>query len=231
METNLLPYLTFADTENVRNTIYLGPAHWIENTASFPSVSAILDESRHETGISVLPEHQTALDDAWFQSLHQCFAKHADPNVTQELTDYLATGHSNGRKLKLQIMILPPGLYFKVHAHPNIEFEVTLTGCLEEFRWLFRVPADELAGSDTPAGPDIAATHPFQHYQVPAGSCMLNETGSVHQSFTSRESLCCILVMWSGCHANTHPSRIWHKDPRLKPTAGWEDEGQQQEEP
>ena len=222
METNLVKYLSFANN-NVRDSIYLGPAHWIDDTASFPSVSAILDESRNETGVAVLPEHQTAFDDEWYRALKRCFKQHSDSNVNRELSEYLETGLSNGRKLKLQIMILPPGLYFKVHAHPNIEFEVTLSGCLEEFRWLFRVPAAQLAG-DTPTGPEIAATNAFEHHKVPAGHCMLNETGSVHQSFTSRESLCCILVLWSGCHANTHPSKIFHTDPRLKPTAGWEEE-------
>jgi hypothetical protein len=44
----------------------------------------------------------------------------------KELDEYLETGLSNGRKLRLQVMVLPPGMYFKIHAHPNIEFEVTL---------------------------------------------------------------------------------------------------------
>ena len=228
METDLLPYLSYGDNDNVRDTVYVGPAHWIDDVTSFPSVSAVLEESRRETGISVLPEYQAAFDETWFRSLKRCFEQHSDANVTQELTEYLTTGRSNGRKLKLQIMILPPGLYFKVHAHPNIEFEVTLSGCLEEFRWLFRVQASNLTGQ-SPTGPEIASTHAFEHYKVPAGRCMLNETGSVHQSFTSRESSCCILVMWLGCHANTHPSKIFHNDPRLKPSAGWEEENEEDE--
>lgn len=221
METNVLKYLTCVEQKETRDTIYLGPPHWIDDTTSLPSVSAILEESRHETGVSVLPEHQSEFNDEWFRSLRRCFERHSDAKVNHELTEYLETGRSNGRRLKLQIMILPPGMYFKVHAHPNIEFEVTISGSFEEFRWFFRVPESQLRGEE-PAGPEIAATRPFEHYKVPAGHCMLNETGSVHQSFTSRESSCCILVMWSGCHAHTHPSQNFHRDPRLKPTAGWE---------
>jgi hypothetical protein len=107
--------------------------------------------------------------------MEKCFA---ESNFKAELEEFLKSGLSNGRKLRLQVMVLPPGMYFKIHAHPNIEFELTLAGCLEEFRFLFRVPSDELACKN-PRGPNITENHVFEHRGVPAGKCMINETGSV----------------------------------------------------
>jgi hypothetical protein len=190
----------------------------VEDPQSFPSVSHIVNESKHKTGIQVLPEHQDDFDQEWRRAMQQVFDQH--PTASSELNDYLSTGFSNGRKLKLQIMFLPPGMHFKIHAHPNIEFIVTLRGCLLEFRWSFCVPSHELTG-ETPTGPEIAANSVFEHRSLETGQCMLNEVGSVHQSFTGKEP-CAILVLWSGCHANTEPSKCHNSDERLKPHAGWD---------
>jgi quercetin dioxygenase-like cupin family protein len=233
MDTALSQYLTVdpdASTRlNQRKGLYAGPRHVIDDIQNFPSVSTVVNESTEETGVSVAQEHQQAFDEAWQYQLQQAFASapafalaSSDTTETdQEFQEFETTGKSNGYKLGLQIMVLAPGKYFKIHSHPNIEFEYTMLGTLREFRWLFRQPAEELQEGKELTGPEIAATHMFEEKVVQTNQCMINETGSVHQSFTSPDQGCIILVLWSGCHANTHPSRVLNRDTRLKPSAGW----------
>lgn len=222
MDTTLLQFININPEIN-KNELYLGPDHWIENTSKFPSVSAIINESQSKIGLSIAPQYMEKFDKEWKENLHKIFR---ESQYEEELENYFTTGLSNGRPLKLQVMILPPGMYCRIHAHPNIEFELTLHGTLQEFRWLWRVtPSSDDDGGvltgDSPSGPEIAKQSPFVHNRVKKGQCMLNETGSVHQSFTEDDG-CVILVLWSGCHANIHPSRIYNTDPRLKSCAGWD---------
>jgi len=198
---------------------------WIEHVdESFPSIGAIIQESAHKTGIALKDPSSNALDNEWRRAIKEAFLEHPNqPTVEHQLVHYFKTSHSQGRKLKLQILRLPPGKYLKLHAHPNLEFEVTLAGNLQEFRFLFTVPPEELHGQD-PVGPIIASNHMFTHVEVPAGHCLVNEVGSVHQSFVKSHDKqpCTMLVLWSGCHANTPPSRMHNPDPRLHPHAGWD---------
>lgn len=224
METTLADYLTIdPDAQSMINSkteLYIGPSHEVESIDSFPSVSDVINESSGHTGVSVPPEKKAAFDKAWREQMRRCFDAEG-PEIAKQLDEYESTGMSNGRKLRLTVMVLSPGKYFKIHAHPNIEFEYTMLGCLREFRWLFTVPADELRGDGKQlTGPEIAATHMFEEKASPQNHCMLNETGSVHQSFTSDQA-CVLLVLWSGCHANTHPSCVFNSDSRLRPSAGW----------
>jgi hypothetical protein len=239
MDTELEQYLSPVENPDGRHLavasglLYMGPLHQVEESPNtcggFPSVSAIVNESRHQTGIQILPQHESAFDEGWRQALQTVFSQHPNnPTVASELEDYLATGLSNGRKLRLQIMVFPPGLYFRMHCHPNIEFEVTLKGSLQEFRWAsFTVPADQVTG-DAPTGPEIAATQVFEQRAVNVGQCLLNEIGSVHQSFTGSDGPCVLLHLWSGVHANIQPYQVQNKDKRLRPNAGWEDDGDEQ---
>jgi hypothetical protein len=212
---------------NVTNTtVYMGPAHVIEDPNHFPSVSAVINESKFQTGIYVPDSFCQDLEERWHNAMRKAFDVKEDSAFRPQLDEFLRTGKSNGRPLQLQVMVLPPATYFKIHAHPNIEFELTLKGCLEEFRFLFRVPKEELlaqsSSSSSLRGPNITRDHVFQHLKVEAGQCMINETGSVHQSFTGLQQPCALLVLWSGCHANTRPEQVDQDiDRRLKPTAGW----------
>jgi hypothetical protein len=219
MDTSLSQYLTIdpdASTRmNRRKGLYTGPRHVIDDIQNFPSASTVVNESTQETGVSVAQEHQQAFDEAWRHQLQHAFAS-SGTETAQELKEFETTGKSNGYKLGLQIMVLAPGKYFNVHAHPNIEFEYTMLGTLREFRWLFRQPAEELREGMELTGPEIAATHMFEEEVVQTNQCMINETGSVHQSFTSSDQGCVMLALWSGCHANTHPSRVLNRDTRLK---------------
>lgn len=249
MDTKALNYIRPVDPEDPKlkellvkddDDLYVGPVHSVgekdqpggTNTSSgsdhfFPSPSAVLNESRYQTGVYVADEETQAFDDEWRASLTRCFeqAKRRD-----QLDEFLTSGRSNGRRLRLQVMVLPPGMYFKIHAHPNIEFELTVKGNLEESRFAFCMPAQDLAplpAADTNhtnpplVGPNIRETDTLVHNQVKAGQCMINEVGSVHQSFTGTEGPCAILVLWSGCHANTRPDQVACTDCRLKPQAGW----------
>jgi hypothetical protein len=212
------------DAAKLTTEFYKGPIHEINDPQTFPSVSEIINESRFHTGVCIPEKHCKDFDIKWRAALGEAFSK--DPQYQEQLLDYIKTGRSNGRKLYFQVMQLPPGMFFKIHAHPNIEFELTLKGCLEEFRFLFRVDAEELRGDNSymPKGPDITKENAnYQHLRVEAGKCMLNEIGSVHQSFTGNKGPCALIVMWSGCHANTHPSQVADdlEEGRLQPTAGW----------
>jgi hypothetical protein len=265
IDPNALPIV------NATTDIYTGPFHKIEKRSkspqtktaasedndghhgdekssslldlSFPSVGDVINESRAYTGVSVADDQRTALDAAWRAQMRNCFqASPGDAETLQELLDFEMTGKSNGYEFGLQVMILPPGKCFKIHAHPNIEFEYTMLGTLREFRSChFKANASDLAASTTTEssagdehsgapqhspppliGPEIAASYMFEERSCPQNHCMLNETGSVHQSFTSPdEGGCAILVLWSQCHANTHPSRVFTTDARLRPSAGW----------
>jgi hypothetical protein len=216
MDRSLKQYWSSVNAKINRDEIFVGPVHEVDNPQSFPSVSSVINECASSTGILVTPGLEKAFDDAWFQALKDAFAAKSD-DAKQQLDEYLETGLSNGRKLRLQIMLLPPGRYFKIHAHTAIEFECTLKGSLHEFRWAFLVPPEKLIG-ENPTGPEIAATQLFEHLHVDEGECLVNEIGSVHQSFTTKDDgECVIVVLWSGCHANTDPSTVKNTDCRLRP--------------
>ena len=219
MSRSLKEYWSTVDQIHDSNVLFLGPVHEIDDPKVLPSTSLVINECSDYTGVRVSPGCEPAFDAAWLDTMKMSFEKSVV--FRKELDEYLQTGLSNGRKLRLQVMVLPPGMYFKVHAHPNIEFEVTLKGSLHEFRWSFYVPSEQLTG-DNPTGPEIAATQLFEELQVNEGGCMLNSIGSVHQSFTAKDQGCAIVVLWSGCHANVHPSAVKSIDPRLKPSAGWQ---------
>jgi hypothetical protein len=232
-----LSYICHIDPEDMEQSddlpkMYMGPAHVIDDVHNFPSISQVINESKLQTGVYVPDKYCQDFDEKWHQSLRHMFGR--DPKFQEQLQEFLSNnGLSNGRPLQLQVMSLPPTTYFKIHAHPNIEFELTLKGCLEEFRFLFHVPKEDLAGNNNnnnsggkspPAlrGPNITKEHVFQHVRVEAGKCMINEVGSVHQSFTGHHGPCVLIVLWSGCHANVRPDQVEQGvDRKLKPEAGW----------
>mmetsp|Transcript_38153 Transcript_38153/g.92795 ORF Transcript_38153/g.92795 Transcript_38153/m.92795 type:complete len:249 (-) Transcript_38153:69-815(-) len=248
MDTRALEYIRPVDPDDPElekelvkdGRLYIGAVHRILDVSKFPSPSTVINESMYKTGVYIPDDMCQRFDDEWKSSMTRCFE--ASNNTTQ-LDEFLTTGKSKGRILQLQVMVLPPGTYFKIHAHPNIEFELTLTGTLEESRFQFCMPIESsmttaASGSSNGngngngsnnkdstdceiVGPTIQSTDTFRHNKVGPGQCMMNEVGSVHQSFTGTESPCAILVMWSGCHANTRPENVHCTDCRLKPTAGW----------
>ena len=134
-----------------------------------------------------------------------------------ELEAWLATGLSNGRPLRLEVAAIKPNAWFRVHQHPNLEFEQTLVGSLHEVRLL----SDPPTLPDGDEGPDLRRALDWEAGTVPAGEFVVNAVGSVHQSFTEGDGAL-IVVLWSGCHANVRPEKCPSSN-LLRPGAGWAD--------
>jgi hypothetical protein len=108
METRALDYLIPMGPETREkydNTeLFVGPAHHVDDTTNFPSVSSIINESKHKVGVYVPSENIAAFDKEWRDSMEKCFS--ANPKYKGELDDYLKSGLSNGRKLRIQVMVV-----------------------------------------------------------------------------------------------------------------------------
>jgi len=166
------------------------------------------------TGVAIAADDADGFDERWRRGCRAAFER---LGRLDELEAFESAGVSNGRKLQLCCMTLPPGAWFKVHAHPNIEYEVTLRGALCEWRCAARVSPADAARCDDALLPPRGAWH---YGAVPAGSDLANTIGSVHQSFAGPDGAT-ILVLWSGCHSNVRPERLDGVDERLRPGAGW----------
>ena len=198
--------------------------------------AALINSVAHETRFVV--ESAAEFNARWRAALRENFEAQG---VVDELDAWLNTGLSNGRPLRLEVMAIKPNVWFsverrsvgempreipfaqawfKVHAHPNLEFEQTLVGSLHEVRLL----SDPPTLPDGDEGPDLAAlaarrSLAWEAGAVPAGEFVVNAVGSVHQSFTEGDGAL-IVVLWSGCHANIRPEKCppsFH----LRPGAGW----------
>mmetsp|Transcript_3389 Transcript_3389/g.6336 ORF Transcript_3389/g.6336 Transcript_3389/m.6336 type:complete len:139 (+) Transcript_3389:3236-3652(+) len=88
---------------------FKGPIHEIDDPQTFPSVSGIINESKFHTGVYIPDQHCKDFDIKWREALGEAFAK--DPKYQEQLLDYIKRGKSNGRKLHLQVMQLPPGMF------------------------------------------------------------------------------------------------------------------------
>ena len=104
--------------------------------------AALINSVAHETRFAV--ESAAEFNARWRAALRERFEAQG---AGGELDAWLATGLSHGRPLKLEVMALKPNVWFsvermsvgeipyaqawfKVHAHPNMEFEQTLVGAL-----------------------------------------------------------------------------------------------------
>ena len=87
--------------------------------------AALINSVAHETRFAI--ESAAEFNARWRAALRERFDAQG---VVDELDAWLASGLSNGRLLKLEVMALKPNAWFRVHQHPNIEFEQTLVGAL-----------------------------------------------------------------------------------------------------
>ena len=87
--------------------------------------AALINSVAHETRFAI--GSAAEFNARWRAALRERFEAQG---AGGELDAWLATGLSNGRPLKLEVMALKPNAWFKVHAHPNMEFEQTLVGAL-----------------------------------------------------------------------------------------------------
>lgn len=219
-----------------RTEAYLSPSAAVvppspgHSTAHLPSPSEVVNASTPHTGVCVPPAECRAFDEAWLAKMTAAFAT---LGKSEELSEVLEKGTSNGHPMKLHVMALPPNQWFKIHAHPNLEWELTLAGVLREVRGDFVWPTHLLEerkggfadGSWLEAAEEGMEVNlkscGYQELTVPEGEHLANECGSFHQSFTGEEGAC-LLILWSGCHANI--TQDWVKenhDPRMNPAAGW----------
>ena len=142
--------------------------------------------------------------------------------AVSDLVNFLDTGTSRGRPVKLMVLFLRPSQVFGLHAHPTIELELTLRGALGEIRLVSRTtdpldipyhgPWPERSGGNALVGPTLTTlSGPYTHLAetaqwkqteaVSPGKYLFNEIGSMHKSYTEDDSPFAGLVLWGGIHA------------------------------
>lgn len=209
--------------------VWVSPAHPLPRGAidiHLIDVASVVNRYFDDTQCYIPPSCCQAFNEKWRAMFIELFA-----DFPEELLEVQKTGCSNGWPLRIQLMRLPPNTWFRVHAHPNIEYEHTLAGTLHEIRLSNAlVPKDfgvEPGTASGPWGPDlqqlaVEAGEPLEWDMecVPKGYFLSNAIGSVHQSFTKDEGAT-LLLLWSGCHANICPHNCMGVHKRLQPEAGW----------
>jgi hypothetical protein len=158
-----------------------------------------------------------------FHSIETCNQKTSSLNTLKsDYNEFRLTGKSNGRQMKFDIMTIQPNTSFRLHAHPNLELIYVIKGVIYEYRYEGSILKDFSLTTDT-SGPDLSqgvsgvfkqrSSSAINHEEISdPGSLtqnheknhkgfLVNEKGSVHLSFTKEEGAC-LLVLWSGSHAN-----------------------------
>jgi hypothetical protein len=171
----------------------------------------------------------------WRKKLDRPFESQAAPadSADEDVKQVLETGISgaNALPLRLQVLLLAPNQYFKLHAHATFELQLTLRGSLGEIRLVskdrtkplhlpFRGPFAEreqgqLEGPDLAALPDshdslLKCSQWQERTSIVAGEWLANEIGSMHQSFSTEDHFAG-LVLWGGKHANISSVKAWSK--------------------
>mmetsp|Transcript_20634 Transcript_20634/g.19970 ORF Transcript_20634/g.19970 Transcript_20634/m.19970 type:complete len:270 (+) Transcript_20634:2237-3046(+) len=152
--------------------------------------------------------------------------------LSSDYNEFRLTGKSNGREMKWDIMTIQRNTSFRLHAHPNLELIYVIKGVIYEYRYEGSILKDfslstDTFGPDLSQGvsgvfkqrSSSAISHERDNTipeEISAGSLtqnhenkirndhegfLVNEKGSVHLSFTKEEEAC-LLVLWSGSHAN-----------------------------
>jgi hypothetical protein len=134
----------------------------------------------------------------------------AKPHGRAEWEEFLNGGLSNGRAMRWDLMTIAPKQSFPLHAHANIEAIYVAKGTLLELRLCGPIPpthfVDDASGHPLP--PDLSdRSATFERLTFPVGSFLVNDVGSVHQSYTEEEGAV-LLLLWGGCHANITPSHM-----------------------
>jgi hypothetical protein len=153
-----------------------------------------------------------------------------------DLPEVLFTGQSNTHPLRLQLVAVPPNTELPLHAHASIELDIPLLGDLYERRSNVLLSPDLLCRrpehcigtplsdfSEKPTRgelniiaqdlservqfPDHGSEGVFNRHKVSRGDCLVNQVGSVHQSFTL-ESPCLLWVLGANVHAHFRPGNF-----------------------
>ena len=147
-----------------------------------------------------------------------------------EIGSLLSHGTSNTHPLRLQLVACPPRTDFSLHAHAAVELDIPLVGDLYERRAVSLLPAEQLSRRVehwVGAQGGLFATKPtaenlqtiardlqdrvvfeeqgnmgaFVDNCVRQGRALVNEVGSVHQSYTAEEG-CLLFVLGANVHAH-----------------------------
>jgi quercetin dioxygenase-like cupin family protein len=148
------------------------------------------------SGIAVPADWQTS----WLAKASALFAAKGG-DATQDYKHFLETGQSNGREMAWIVISIPPNRSFPLHAHPSVEVIYVAKGVMHEARLNGTPPTRDFG----PAleGPDLSdrPRNAFSHHAFSAGDMLVNEVGSIHQSYTKDEG-CVLLCLWSSAHAD-----------------------------
>jgi hypothetical protein len=149
------------------------------------------------------------LDPSWETSWQSNASALFNQKNTQDFEQFMQTGKSNGREMSWTIISIPPNRSFPMHAHPSIEVIYVAKGVMHELRLTGQPPTKEF-GADL-QGPDLSktTTKAFAHHAIAQGEMLVNEIGSVHQSYTKDQG-CVLLVLWSSAHADICSSHMPH---------------------
>lgn len=116
-----------------------------------------------------------------------------DPQAPHEYEEFLASGMVNGRQHGWVFLSIPPGVSYPLHAHPGLEMVYVVSGRLHEIRLHDKLEYSAVVGQ---LGPDVSSPElVWTQGSFPAGSWIINEVGSIHQSFTDDDP-CVLLALW-----------------------------------
>lgn len=160
----------------------------------------------------VFSDYDTQLINQIWQGIVNSVVKSSDDttdaagNKLDDLSDFLKNGgSSNGFPLQWSFRLCGPNARLKLHAHKGLELVYCLRGALHEVRLQGEPVASEQDFIDTVSMSFANRKWKFQTLQQ--GQWMINEIGSVHQSFTASSGTgCCLLVLSAGSHWNVPES-------------------------
>ena len=129
-----------------------------------------------------------------------------DSDNISDYNEWKSKGTSNSRQLSLSLMFIEPNLSFQLHAHPNIECIKVLKGIIHEIRLKASYIVKREFDIDDHDGPDLYSmcglcNDSFEYRSTTTNNHIVNEKGSIHQSFT-KEDGAILLVLWGGKHNN-----------------------------
>jgi quercetin dioxygenase-like cupin family protein len=139
-------------------------------------------------------------ESSWQDNASALFAAKAGSGP-QDFAQFLQTGESNGREMSWTVISIPPNRSFPLHAHPSIEVIYVAKGVMHELRLIGQAPTQDFGPQLE--GPDLSnrTKDSFAHHAISQGEMLVNEIGSVHQSYTKGEG-CVLLCLWSSAHAD-----------------------------
>lgn len=131
------------------------------------------------------------------QAVEKCLTTTASGR--EDLDEWLYTGKSNGIEPRFVALQIPPHTTFFVHAHPGIELVYLLEGSMHEVRLVDPVYIDRECVLPKAPYSLVDPKYRFERnvYQGGKGQWLVNQVGSVHQSFTKEEG-CSMLAVWPG---------------------------------